>query len=124
MFAQEWFDSRPERDVANILENAKDASHWIRLQVKELPIRWEGSRDYNPDFIAIETDGTRWVIEVKSDAELANENVQGKREAALRWANHVNHSRLDPNEWRYLLVGESDINTARGSWRALRELGR
>ncbi|MGH2749403.1 MAG: DEAD/DEAH box helicase [Actinomycetota bacterium] len=124
MFAQEWFDSRPERDVANILENAKDVSHWIRLQVKELPIRWEGSRDYNPDLIAIETDGTRWVIEVKSDAELASENVQGKREAALRWANHVNHSRLDPNEWRYVLVGESDIGTARGSWRALRELGR
>ena len=47
MFAQGWFDSRPERDVANILDNAKEVVHWVRLQVGELPIRWEGSRDYN-----------------------------------------------------------------------------
>ena len=122
-FAQEWFDSRPERDVANMLENSVEVQNWIRLQVGDLAIRWEGSRNYNPDFIAIEMDGARWVVEVKSDAELESENVKGKREAALRWANHVNHSGLDENRWGYVLAGETDIATAKGSWTALRSLG-
>jgi type III restriction enzyme len=123
MFGQEWFDSRPERDVANMLEDSTEVEWWIRLQVGDLPIRWEGTRNYNPDFVAIETAGSRWVVEVKSDAELESENVKGKREAALRWANHVNHSGKDQHQWGYVLAGESDIATARGSWSALRQLG-
>jgi type III restriction enzyme len=123
MFAQEWFDSRPERDVANMLEDSDEVAWWIRLQVRDLPIRWEGSRDYNPDFIAIETDGSRWVIEVKSDTDLEREDVRGKREAALRWANHVNHAGGDKHKWGYVLSGEADIATAKGSWPALRQLG-
>lgn len=123
MFAQEWFDSRPERDVANMLEDSDEVAWWIRLQVRDLPIRWEGSRDYNPDFIAIETDGSRWVIEVKSDTDLEREDVRGKREAALRWANHVNHSGGDRHKWGYVLAGETDIATAKGSWPALRQIG-
>lgn len=123
MFAQEWFDSRPERDVANMLEDSSEVEWWVRLQVGDLPIRWEGTRDYNPDFVALETDGDRWVVEVKSDAELESENVKGKREAALRWANHVNHSGQDKHRWGYVLAGETDIATAKGSWSALRSLG-
>lgn len=123
MFAQEWFDSRPERDVANMLEDSNEVEWWVRLQVGDLPIRWEGSRDYNPDFVALESDGDRWVVEVKSDAELESENVKGKREAALRWANHVNHSGQDEHKWGYVLAGETDIATAKDSWPALRSLG-
>lgn len=123
MFAQEWFDSRPERDVANMLEDSSEVDWWIRLQVGDLPIRWEGARDYNADFIAIETAGDRWVVEVKADTEIESENVKGKREAALRWANHVNHSQQDENHWGYVLVGETDISAARGSWVALRSIG-
>ncbi len=123
MFAQEWFDSRPERDVANMLEDSAEIDWWVRLQVGDLPIRWKGTRDYNPDFVAIETAGDRWVVEVKSDAELESENVKGKREAALRWANHVNHSGQDEHKWGYVLAGETDISTAKGSWSVLRSLG-
>lgn len=123
MFPQEWFDSRPERDVANMLENSDEVAFWIRLQVGDLPIRWEDSRDYNPDFVAIERSGDRWVVEVKSDRELQSENVKAKREAALRWANHVNHSGQEANRWGYALASESDISTAKGSWPVLRQLG-
>ncbi len=57
---------------------------------------------------------------------MASQDVQGKREAAQRWANHVS---ADPNvkakkvSWKYLLVSETDIATAKGSWDALKQLG-
>ena len=43
---------------------------WVRLQTGDLPILWSGAREYNPDFIAVDTDDTHWVIEVKMDKEM------------------------------------------------------
>jgi hypothetical protein len=49
-------------------------------------------------------------------------DVQGKREAARRWANHVSADEGVGMRWRYLLVSESDVQTAKGSWDALKTL--
>jgi type III restriction enzyme len=57
------------------------------------------------------------------DKEMTREDVQGKREAALRWANHVNDDGAAGATWGYLLVSETDVRTARGSWHALKRLG-
>jgi len=93
----------------------------------DLPILWtEGGREYNPDFIAVETDAegaTHWVVEVKMDKEMPSADVAGKREAARRWANHVTADAQVTETWRYLLASESDVRTAKGSWPALRQLG-
>jgi type III restriction enzyme len=61
-----------------------------------------------------------WVIEVKSDEELPSEEVQSKREAAKRWANHVTADDQVGSTWRYLLVSESHVATAKGSWPVLK----
>lgn len=106
------------------MDDADQIRWWIRLQRGELPILWHGAGGfYNPDFIAIETDETRWVIEVKSDTDLTSDVVQEKRQAALWWANHVTDSPKVQNPWKYLLASESDISSAKGSWSALRKLG-
>jgi type III restriction enzyme len=123
LYAQDWFDSSPERDVANILEDEDTITSWVRLQLGDLPILWTGAREYNPDFIAVDTDDTHWVIEVKMDKEMSSAEVQGKRDAATRWANHVSADEKVSVVWRYLLVCESDVKTARGSWEALKKLG-
>jgi type III restriction enzyme len=123
LFPIEWFDSAPERTLANILDGDDGVSCWVRLHINELPILWNsGGQQYNPDFIVIENDGTHWVVEVKMDKEMASEDVQGKREAAMRWANHVSADGTVGTTWRYLLVSESDISTAKGSWNALKQL--
>ncbi len=57
------------------------------------------------------------------DKEMEAEDVLGKREAAMRWANHVSASDEVKVTWRYLLVSEDDIATAKGSWEALKKLG-
>jgi type III restriction enzyme len=124
LFPVEWFDSAPERTVANMLDDDGGVSCWVRLHINDLPILWNsGGQQYNPDFIVIETTGTHWVVEVKMDKEMSSETVQSKREAAIRWANHVSADLLVGTTWRYLLVSESDVSTAKGSWGALKALG-
>lgn len=124
LFSVEWFDSEPERKVANMVDKADNVNCWVRLHVNELPILWNsGGQQYNPDLIVIETDSTHWVVEVKMDKEIASEDVQGKREAAKRWANHVSADDKVAVDWKYLLVSETDVSTAKGSWDALKRLG-
>jgi type III restriction enzyme len=54
---------------------------------------------------------------------MTSADVQGKREAAKRWANHVNAEPAVGARWNYLLVSETDVRTAKGSWEALKRLG-
>lgn len=123
LYAQDWFDSSTERDVANILEDEEGIVLWVRLQIGDLPILWTGAREYNPDFIAVDLDGIHWLVEVKMDREMASVDVQGKRTAARRWANYVSADEKVEVAWRYLLISESDVKTAKGSWAALKGLG-
>jgi type III restriction enzyme len=125
MYVQDWFDSSPEREVANVLEDEPTISLWLRLQVGDLPILWtDGGREYNPDFITVDAQATHWVIEVKMDKDMATPDVMGKRDAARRWANYVSaDEKLGATRWRYLLVSETDVTTAKGSWAALKALG-
>ena len=123
MYVQSWFVSSTERTLATILDDVDSIQYWVQLLTGDLPILWQSDgREYNPDFIAVDADGMHWLIESKMDKELESWDVKGKENAALRWANHV--LAKTGVEWRYLLVGETDIATARGSWAALRKLGR
>lgn len=124
LFPIEWFDSRPERTVANMVDEDTGVACWVRLHVGELPILWNSAgQEYNPDFIVIDADGTHWVVEVKMDKEMDSATVKAKREAARRWANYVTADEKVDVTWRYLLVSESDVDTAKGSWGALARLG-
>jgi len=124
LFPVEWFDSEPERRVANMVDDERSVACWVRLHIKELPILWSSAgQEYNPDLIVIQKDGTHVIVETKMDREMTSGDVQSKREAALRWANHVSASAKVATQWRYLLVSETDINTAKGSWVALKKLG-
>ena len=124
LFPLEWFDSRPERTVANLLDADDHVVSWVRLHIGELPILWNSAgQEYNPDFIVTESDETHWVVEVKMDKEMESEEVLGKREAALRWANYVTVDEKVGAVWRYLLVSERDVETAKGSWVALKRFG-
>lgn len=73
--------------------------------------------------MVVGTDGIHWVVEVKMEKEMSSEDVLGKREAAKRWANYVTADDDTHAEWRYLLVAESDVKSAKRSWPALIKLG-
>ena len=124
IFPLAWFDSEPERRVANMVDGDDSVTAWVRLHINDLPILWNsGGQNYNPDLIVIDADDTHWVVEVKMEKEVKSEDVQAKREAAKRWANHVSADDKVGVTWKYLLVSESDVQTAKGSWAALKKLG-
>jgi type III restriction enzyme len=124
LFPIEWFDSRPERSAADAVDDDSGVTCWVRLHVGELPILWNsGGQNNSPELLVIDADTTHWVVEVKMDKEMSSEDVKGKREAARRWANHVNADANVAVPWRYLLVSELDMDTARGSWAVLKKLG-
>ena len=123
MFEQAWFDSSPERAVANILDDADEIAAWARLHRNDIPILWRGGdHTYNPDLLAVEDGGRFWLIEVKADKDMSSKAVQEKRSAAKQWANYVNGSGLVPGKWAYILASESNIETANGSWKTLAAL--
>lgn len=117
MYDQVWFDSATERQMANLVDDTAGIDVWARLHLRDLEIRYDGGT-YNPDFLAAAGD-QRWVIETKADRDLKTENVQAKRQAAQRWANHVSADDRVTASWSYLLVGETDLKQARGDWEAL-----
>ncbi len=123
LYTEDWFDSAPERTVANMVEQADEVRFWVRLQRHDLPILWAEGRNYEPDFIVVEQDDTHWVVEAKQDKEMPTDAVKGKREAAKRWANHCSTDPQVGVQWRYLLVSETDVDTSKGSWPALKKLG-
>ena len=119
-----WFDSGPERTVANVVDADDSVAWWVRLHTNDLPILWNsGGQQYNSDLLVIEVNRTHWIVEVKMNKEMGSADVQGKREAAKRWANHVTADATVGTTWRYLLVSESDVETAKGSLSALQKLG-
>ena len=125
LYPEVWFDSTPERAVALILDEDDSVSHWVRLHRNDLPILWHNAgRDYNPDLIAVESDGTHLLIEVKSDREIDSVDVTAKAKAARRWTNYVNSSDRAPAQWKYLLLSETDIDQCKESWAALKRLSR
>jgi len=124
LYPLEWFDSRPERTAANTVDDDDGVACWVRLHIGELPILWNSAgQEYNPDLVVIETSGVHWVVEVKMDKEMGSADVAGKRDAATRWANYVTADETAAVPWRYLLISESDVEMAKGSWPALRKLG-
>ena len=71
-----------------------------------------------PDFIALDTKGTYWVIEREADESPKEDGVLRKKDAAERWSRAVR----DDGEYgilRYVFATEADIKQAAGSWTAL-----
>lgn len=108
------FDSKGgEFALAHLLEDSEAELWWMRTYVNgEVWIaRTKGK--YYPDFIVIDQAGVHWLVEAKSDKDAKDSaDVALKASEARDWEQAVRAEGL-PVEWRYLLVTESDIKSAR-----------
>lgn len=109
------FDARTtEWKLAHLLDRDSQIDWWLRLYTHD-PVYIPTERGkYYPDFIALDTDGTYWVIEGKADSRTKDVDVEEKKEAAVKWARFV-RDHGDYGTWRYLFASESDVARA-GSW--------
>lgn len=97
-------DNGFERDFAKFLDNASDVESFSKLpQPFGFSIEYTDGgmnlRSYYPDFVAVDQQGTRWLLESKG-AE--TEDVAHKDAAAAQWCE--NATKLSGTKWQYLKV--------------------
>jgi type III restriction enzyme len=97
-------DNKFERDFAKFLDNADDVAAYAKLpQPFGFSIDYtDGAmnlRSYYPDFTAVDTHGTRWLLETKG-AEY--DDVAYKDTAAANWCE--NATQLTGIKWQYLKI--------------------
>lgn len=110
LHALNWFDVKPERALANLMDDDDEVILWSRIQRGELTIEWEDGR-YSPDFYA-ETGTLKYLLEVKADKDVDTPLVQAKKAAAERWSRYVTDNG-EAGTWRYVLVPESVLDVAK-----------
>ena len=112
--------------LASLFDTTPGIKAWVRIN-QTVPLRityLQGAiqREYEPDFIVIDDQGIYWIVEGKSDIEMANPIVMAKADAARAWVSVVNASAAVQQKWGYILASESVIAAA-GTWAALKAGG-
>lgn len=109
--------------LAELFDTATSVESWLRVD-ENVPLRIEYStgaylRQYEPDFIVIDSDNVHWIVEGKRDSEVTSTLVEAKRDAAREWLRAVNDDSAVADRWGYLLASESVVANS-SSWLALR----
>lgn len=107
-----------EWQLALLMDRDPNISWWVRVYTNGQAFIRTTDGLYFPDFIAVDTDGTRWLIEGKADDHANDDSVLRKKKAAEDWARAVRDDG-DFGTWRYTFATESHIKHAAGSWNAL-----
>jgi type III restriction enzyme len=108
-------DNHFERDFAKFLDNAPDVTAFAKLpQPFGFSVEYtDGAmnlRSYYPDFVALDDQGTRWLLETKG-AEIGD--VGHKDTAAERWCE--NATKLTSTKWAYLKIPQKNFETLQPS---------
>ncbi len=113
-------DNEFEKSFAKFLEGAGDVKAFSKLpEVFGFAIDYTDGgnlRSYYPDFVAIDKEGTYWLLETKGQE---TEEVKHKDRAATLWCE--NASILTKKAWRYLKVPQKEFEKLQPE--SLAELG-
>jgi len=95
-------DNEFEKAFAKFLDRANDIDRFAKLPTQfGFAIEYTDSnnnlRYYEPDFVAVTTQGAQWLVETKGREDV---DVANKDRAALLWCE--NATRLTGTEWNYL----------------------
>jgi type III restriction enzyme len=104
-------DNQFEREFARFMDNAEDVKAFAKLpQPFGFAIDYTDSgmnlRSYYPDFVAIDSKQTHWILETKGAEDL---EVSYKDWAASQWCE--NATQLSGTRWQYLKVGQKVFET-------------
>ena len=105
------FDSKAEKDFAQVLEQSQEVEKWLRPHIKQFHIYWDnGQRPYEPDFV-VETSDKIFLVEIKSTKDIGTKEVEEKAQAALLWIKRVNEyaKETGAKPWEYLLIPHTAV---------------
>jgi type III restriction enzyme len=107
-----------EVKLANMMDVSPKVEWWLRLESRGgTYIQLDNGSCYYPDFIAIDKDGVRWLVEGKSNADATSEPVLAKKAAAEAWVKEVTELGQF-GTWKYLFATEAHLSQS-NSWDTL-----
>jgi superfamily II DNA or RNA helicase len=112
------FDSKPEAQLAALLDRSAEVSWWARNEPRRLRIRTPLGL-YSPDFVVSVRDGSEaerlWLVEVKADLfwDPIDSDPRLKADAAARWC--AAQTRASRGNWSFGVALEADVKRV-SSW--------
>ena len=106
------FDSNSEKVFAQIIEEDKSISKWLRPADKQFRIYWSNnSRQYYPDFV-VERKDAIYLVEVKAANQVDTGEVQDKKRAAMNYCNYASDYNLaiGKKPWKYVIIPHDRIS--------------
>ncbi len=107
------FDDSPAVDWWLRLEKHDGA--YLELDTTRMATSGPVAHRYYPDFVVIDTDGVRWLVEGKSDGAAIHDDVIAKRRTAEAWCDEVTADGRW-GEWRYLFATEAMVQQSQRVW--------
>lgn len=111
VFSEAKFDSEPELLLARQLEREKDyVETWLRPNINEFSITYNYGKKYEPDFV-VETKKYIYLVEVKADNQMDNDDVIAKMREAIKYCRTVSEydGILNIKKWKYVLIPATKI---------------
>lgn len=98
-----------EREFAKFLDNAKDVDRFAKLpQIFGFALDYTDTannlRSYYPDFVAVDEDGTHFILETKGQE---TSEVARKDAAAVQWCESA--TELTGTTWKYLKIPQKEF---------------
>ncbi len=124
IYAVASFDAySTEFKMAELFEKSTGIKAWVRI-TRSVPLRMTYimgaiQREYEPDFVVVDSENMYWIVEGKSNSAMSDPIVIAKRDAAVAWVNAVNASEDVHEKWGYILASESVVANA-GTWASLK----
>ena len=106
------FDSAPERRFSIVCETDPEVQKWLRPAPKQFNLFYDGNRRYEPDFV-VETSDTMYLVEIKGEDRLNDEDNLHKKQRAVRYC-QVANVYCEGNElktWKYLYIPSQQVQT-------------
>lgn len=112
VFEEVKFDSEPELVFARVLERDNDVKNWLRPASSQFNITYNHGHRYEPDFV-VEVENLIYLVEVKGEDRLGDEDVIAKKERAIRYCKAVSEwgKANGYKQWQYLFIPAGEIHS-------------
>lgn len=106
------FDSAPEKRFAIICEQNEEVIKWLRPAAKQFNLFYGNGQRYEPDFV-VETSDTMYLVEIKGEDKLNDENNLLKKQRAVRYCQvaSVYASGHGLKQWKHLYIPSQQVQT-------------
>lgn len=104
------FDSAPEKRFAIVCEQSKEVIKWLRPAAKQFNLFYGNGQRYEPDFV-VETSDTMYLVEIKGEDKLNDENNLLKKQRAVRYCQvaSVYASGHGLKQWKHLYIPSQQV---------------